>query len=307
MRADGRRSLRTDIPGSLSRLSASRPTRGRFADATGLVRARTRYRGRNDAHRDCRRRWSGCGLGCSRGGGRSGRSRSGGSRSRYRGGSGGGRRCRLRGRRGRRYGVGGGRRGRRRRGRRPLGEKREGIDVRLAVGEPDTEMDVSHVVLGVTGGTRLRDRVAFLDPSAATYEERPEMRQRCLVAGRGDDRDRRPVRRYLTCEGHLAGHGRANDRCAVEGDVDAAVLAARVRVVADGVATEDGALRRPRPRERVGGRNQRPGERGHRDDERSGCPMSQHGTKVAAARASCRAIDEVVTERRGRAGSVRCR
>lgn len=134
-------------------------------------------------------------------------------------------------------------------------------------------MDVGDVVLGIAGGATFRDRVALLDTSAASHEERPEMRQRRFMAARGDDGDRHPVRGHMPGKGDFAGDGRANDRRATERDVDPAVLTAGVRVVADGVAPEHGAFPRPRPRERVGGTDQPPGERGQRSDQQSGCPM----------------------------------
>jgi hypothetical protein len=195
---------------------------------------------------------------------RRGRRSGSGSRAGGRRGSGSGRRRRL---------GSGRRRGCRRRGRRPRRKEREWVDVRLAVGEADSEVHVREVVLGVARRSRLRDRFALLDDVATSHEQRAEVRERRLVTAGRDDRDRRAVRRDLTGERHLSGRRRANGRSAVQGDVDAAVLSARVWVVADGVTAQHGAVGWPGPRERVGGRHEQPAEGRKRDDGQSRCPV----------------------------------
>jgi len=133
-------------------------------------------------------------------------------------------------------------------------------------------MDIGDVVLGFARRAGLGDGLAFAHVVAATHEQRPEMRERGLVASRGDDRDRRPVRRHLTRERDLAGRRRAHHLGAVERDVDAAMLSACIRVVADREATEDRAVGRPVPGERVRGRQQQPGCRRGCDHGESRCP-----------------------------------
>jgi hypothetical protein len=81
------------------------------------------------------------------------------------------------------------------------------------------------------------------------------------------------VRRDLAGERHLSRRRRANDRRAVQGDVDATVLSARVWVVADGVSAQHGAVGGPGPRERVGGCHEQPAERHERDEDESRCPV----------------------------------
>jgi hypothetical protein len=103
-------------------------------------------------------------------------------------------------------------------------------------------MDVRDVVLRHAGRPGLGHRVALVDSVAATYEERAEVRERDLVAVGGDDRESRPVRRDATGERDLAARRRSNDAGAVERDVDPPMLPARVRVVSDGVATEQRAV-----------------------------------------------------------------
>jgi hypothetical protein len=185
-------------------------------------------------------------------------------RARRRRGSGRGRRRRL---------WSGRRRGSRRRGRRPRRQERQRVDVGLPVGQAYPEVDVGDVVLGVARRTGLGDRLAFADDISPSHEQRAEMRQRSLVAARRGERDRRAVRRNLPCKRHLPRLGRTNDRSSIQCDVDAAVLSARVRVVADGVTAQHGAVSRPCPGERVGCRREQPHEPRERDDHRSRCPM----------------------------------
>jgi hypothetical protein len=159
-------------------------------------------------------------------------------------------RCRLRsgrrlhgGRRGRRCGRGWG--GGRRRGCRgraggaPRREQAEWVDVRVAVADPNAEVDVGRVVLRLAGGARIGDRISLADHVAFPDAQRAEMRERGPVAVRGHDRDGEAVRRYLAGERHLSRGRRANRRCATECDVDAAMLARGVLVALDGELSED--------------------------------------------------------------------
>jgi hypothetical protein len=132
---------------------------------------------------------------------------------------------------------------------------------------------VRHVVFGVSRGPRVGDRLAFLDEITASHERRAEMGERRFVTARRDDRDRRSVRRDLPGERDLPGSRRADDRRAFEGDVDPAVLSARVWVVADGVPAENGAVGGPGPGERVGSCHEYPADCRERDDSQSRCPM----------------------------------
>jgi hypothetical protein len=132
---------------------------------------------------------------------------------------------------------------------------------------------VRDVVFGVARRARLRDRLALLDDVATSHEQRAEMRERRLVTAGRNDRDRRAVRRDLAGERHLSRRRRANDRRAIQGDVDAAVLSARVWVVADRVSAQHRTVGGPGPRERVGGRHEQPAECRERDDDQSRCPV----------------------------------
>lgn len=133
-------------------------------------------------------------------------------------------------------------------------------------------MHVRNVVFGIARGPGLGNGPAFFDEIAASHEQRAEMRERRLVTARGDDRDRRPVSWDLTRERDLSGRRRADDRRAVERDVDPAVLSARVRVVADGVTAQHGTVGGPGPGERVGSRRERPADCDEPDSDQSRCP-----------------------------------
>jgi len=130
---------------------------------------------------------------------------------------------------------------------------------------------VRDVVFGDARRPGLRDRLAFLEDVAVSHEQRAEMREGRLVTARRDDRDRGSVRRDLPRERDLPGRRGADDRRAVEGDVDPAMLSARVWVVADGVTAQHGTVGRPRPRKRVGRRQEHPADCRERDNDQSRC------------------------------------
>jgi hypothetical protein len=242
--------------------SAATPERcPRPAGATrGLARDRSdRWSGRGSMrrHARCRRARYRRALGLRRGRRRDGRRgrRGRGARSRSRSGSGRRSRCRRRCC------------SRRRRRRRCTGrEQRGGIDIRVAVAAPDAEMHVRRVVLGVAGHPGCGERRPLEHDVAATHEQRAEMRQRDLVPVTRRDGDGEPVRRHRPGEGDLARRGSTRSLCVFDRDVDASVLPARVRVVAERERAEDRAVRRPAPGCGVGRSRERPDERRGREE-----------------------------------------
>jgi hypothetical protein len=188
------------------------------------------------------------------------------------------------GRRRRRRGLGRSRCGRRRghwqRGDGPRRKHGQGVDVRLV--HAHAEVDVRDLVLAHPGEAGLGDRVSLLDERTALRKQRAEMRQRDLVPVRGRDRDREPVRRHLARERHLARRGSADDVRGADGDVDAAVLPSRIRIVAEREAPEHLALDGPRPGARLMRGDQGPGERDEERRRRPSCPMREHGSSVAS-------------------------
>ena len=84
----------------------------------------------------------------------------------------------------------------------PRREQFERVDVRLSVADPDPEMDVRHVVLGFARGAEVRDSGTLGDRRALARTERPEMRERDLVAVAGLDRHREAMGRNRAGERH---------------------------------------------------------------------------------------------------------
>jgi hypothetical protein len=143
-------------------------------------------------------------------------------------------------------------------------------------------MDVRHVVLRSAGEAGRRDRGTLLDECAALDEQCADMHQRDLVAARRQDRDGEPVHRHLACEGHLACDRSAHDLGCADGDVDAAVLPSRIRVVAEREGAEHVALDGPGPCSRLLCGDESPDERDEQDQARLRCPMREHGASVAS-------------------------
>ena len=124
-------------------------------------------------------------------------------------------------------------------------------------------MDIRHGVLRVTARPDSTDGVALAHICASPNGDRPEVRERHGVAVRGLDRDAlaadRDCARERDCPGLGCAHGDPRHRA----DVDPAVLARRVRVVAELKPLQDRPLHRPRPRGRIrdeGKRDDRAGD-----------------------------------------------
>jgi hypothetical protein len=190
---------------------------------------------------------------------------------------------RLRGRR-RRWSRSrlGRRRGHRRRGGSPRRQERQRIDVRVAA-DPNAEMHVGDVVLGDAGRAGLGDGIALGNAGAALHQQRAQVRERRLVAVAGEDRHGQPVRRDLSGERDVARGRRADDTRVAERDVDSAMLAACIRVVAEHEAAQHRALRGPRPGVCAGGEDKSPDDRCQDCRGQLGCPLRQHDSTVAIA------------------------
>ncbi len=214
------------------------------------------------------------------------------------------RRRALRSRRGRRHGSGAGRRarrhlsgsrlgrgsrcGRRRGCRRRVGgiprrKERQGVDV-LVLPDAHAEVDVRDVVLELARRPGLGNRVTLGYPRALPDEERAEVGERRAVAVAGRDRDREPMRRNRARERHLAGRRRADRRAPEDLDVDPAMLAGGVPVVADGECPEHRSVGGPPPRVRVPGHDERGCGPCRQSERASRCPPSEHAPTVAPPR-----------------------
>jgi hypothetical protein len=97
---------------------------------------------------------------------------------------------------------------------------------------------------------RFSDGIPYRHHIAASHQQRAEVRERRLVTILGGDRHREAVRRHLTGKRDLARRRSSYHPGIAESDVDASVLSACVRVVADRELPEDGAVGRPGPTSR---------------------------------------------------------
>ncbi len=148
--------------------------------------------------------------------------------------------------------------GRGRRGRRSVRNLRgqEGcrVEVALVVGvEPDTEVDVGPVHLGVTARSDCPDAVAFGDCRALLNGDRPEVGERHVVSIGGRERDRLAAARHRPGKRHDSGGGSHDQRTHAAADVQPAVLPRGVRLSAiEGERLQDRTVDRPRPCARRG-------------------------------------------------------
>ena len=168
---------------------------------------------------------------------------------------------RLRGRRGGRSGS-----RRRRRGCRTGREQSGGIHVCVAVAAPYAEVHVRRVVLRVARYPGCGEHRPLEHDVAAAHQQRAEMRQRGLVPVARRNGHGEPMRGHRPGEGDLARRGGARSRRVPERDVDASMLPARVRVVAERERAKDRAARRPAPGSGVGRSRERPYERERREE-----------------------------------------
>jgi hypothetical protein len=167
--------------------------------------------------------------------------------------------------------------GRRRRLRRHPGRQQaERIDVAVRVARhAHAEKDVRHERDGVRALADGADNGTLRDEGSAHDARGPELEQRDRVRA-GLDRDYPPPARDRADERDGAAGRRAHVLAHGGADVDAAMLAAGVRVRAEGEGPEDRPVDRPRP----GARGRSEGEHGHDDrgcDEQATCGSPRSG------------------------------
>jgi hypothetical protein len=122
----------------------------------------------------------------------------------------------------------------------------ERIDVAVLVrGDADPEVNVRSRVFRRTTWTGRPHRRAFGYGRAPVDREPAKVRQRDGVPVGSRDRDRQTVRRHAAGERHGALRRRANQLVRVSRDVDASVLPAGVRVVAEHEWPQDRAAHGP--------------------------------------------------------------
>ena len=127
-------------------------------------------------------------------------------------------------------------------------KQRLGVHVALLVGrDADAEVDVRLRPVGLAAradgghGRPLGDRIALANPNRA------EMLQRHGVTVRSADRERPAALRHGSGKRDRAGRRSPHVRAQIAGDVDAAMLAACVRIAPEDERTEDTPVDRPRP------------------------------------------------------------
>ena len=158
-----------------------------------------------------------------------------------------------------------GRRSRGRSNRRRQEQQRIDVAVRI-LGAPDAEVDVWYVVLDLSGRTDRADDRLLAHGLAAPNARRTEMRQSDGVPVGRLDRHDFAAYRHGAGERDGAGRGRKDGLAGPSADVDSAVLARGVRVVAEDEFLEYRTLDGPGPRSR--GRRDHEG-RGERGDQGS--------------------------------------
>jgi hypothetical protein len=153
----------------------------------------------------------------------------------------------------------------------PRRKKAQRVEVPVLVcRDPDPEVHVGHVVLGVAAHADRSDDGSLADRRALRDGNRAEVGQRHRKAVGGEDAHRAPVTGNGAGEGHDPARRRSGGRALVSGDVDTAVLAARVRVTAEGERPQDSSLDRPRPRQRGAGQDEADERDGGTDGDHSG-------------------------------------
>ena len=153
-------------------------------------------------------------------------------------------------------------------GDRSRGQQTEWIDIPLWVARlAHPEVDVG---LGVAFRGGRADDAALVHDAAALDADRTEMQQGRRIAGRGLDRDRLTARRDRAHKRDNPFHGRKHPRTGRRSDVDASVLARRIRRgVIEDERSQHRAFDRPRPGLRSGhgqreSAQQREGESPHK-------------------------------------------
>ena len=198
---------------------------------------------------------------------------------------------------------------RRRRARRSLWPRQEKeriqVPVRLAA-SPHAQIDVGHRQLGLAAWADRADRRALRDRGAAPNRHGAEMQDGDRVAVLGLDRDGPAADGDGPCEGDDSGCRREHRCPRGRSDVDSAMLAGRVRIVAEQEGPQYRALHRPRPAESRGRPRKRGGDRGaHQKSSRQqastpSCQLCKHRQRSK----SDRSLSNQITARSDRAGCV---
>jgi hypothetical protein len=197
--------------------------------------------------------------------------------------------------------------GRRRSDRQNLvaGQEEERIQVPIRVGAPPhAEMDVGHRELHHAARTDGPNDVALRQARAATHGDRAEMQERDRVTILGLDGDRPAAHRHGPGEGDHPGRRREHGRSRRGADVDPAVLARRIRIVAEQEGPQHRPLHRPGPTQsgrRHGERSRNRSANEQSEHHRAPPLLSDMKTRPKGSRAGA-PLSNLITETCGRAG-----
>jgi hypothetical protein len=181
-------------------------------------------------------------------------------------------------------------------------KQRQGIEIPVGLGgQAHAEVDVRLGMLGLAARANRADDVPLRDCRPDPDRNRPELDERHREAVRGPNREREPRARHQPREADAARGGSAHvgpRRCS---DVDAAMLAARVRIVHGLETTQHGPVDRPGP----GARGRRSCQREHAGAEEQGrssvASFENHGP---APYQGGRLLSNMATETCDRGGSA---
>ena len=197
--------------------------------------------------------------------------------------------------------------GRRRPDRRDLGagqqEQRIQIPIRLR-GPSHAEVDEGHGQLDHAARADGPDQAALRDGHPAAHGDRAEMQERDRVTVIRLERDRSAAHRDGAGEGDDPGRRGEHGRTGWSADVDAAVLARRIRIVAEQEGPQNRSLHRPGPTQ--SGRRHREGSRDRSAEEQSNRHRAppivvRYGNYAQGSRAG-RSLSNLITTKCGRAG-----
>jgi hypothetical protein len=137
-------------------------------------------------------------------------------------------------------------------------------------------VDVGNIVLGVARGPDRSNRFAFRDAVGGADEHRAEMQERDGVAVGRPDRHRATVRWQRAGKGDLSPSRRHDRRTTIAADVEPRMTVLAVLGASEVEPAENGAVRRPRPRQRRLGYQKR-----QREQQTCCCLCRQHGPNLA--------------------------
>jgi hypothetical protein len=151
-------------------------------------------------------------------------------------------------------------------------QQRQRVDVTMLVGrDPDPEVDVRRFRDAIAALADRAEGVAFADLCPLLDRCRLELQQRDRVPVAGSNRHRATAVRNAPDERDRPCRRRAHVAADVGGDVDPAVLAARVGIVAERERAQQRTVDRPAPSERSRSEYER--EQGQRRDQTPHCHL----------------------------------